>query len=56
MKDCCNKWWERLTEYQKEWIHYVFYDIESQDYLNKIGLRDVHEMHESRFELEGYPR
>lgn len=56
MNNCCNNWWNRLTEEQKEWVHYYHYDIEDKDIVKMLGKAEVHKMHESRFELEGYSR
>jgi len=50
---CCDDWWSGLTQKQKEYIHYFFYDIKRQPLLSD---EDIHEMHESRFILEGYDR
>jgi len=53
---CCDKWWNRLSNTQKEWIHYYFYDIEDRGIVEQLTISEIHKMHESRFELEGYHR
>jgi hypothetical protein len=49
---CCDKWWGTLTDNEKFWVHYYFYDIKAQIVVD-VNLR---KMHESRFELEGNKR
>jgi len=53
---CCDKWWGRLSDAQKMWVHYYFYDIEAKNIIDRLGGAGVQDMHESRFELEGYER
>ena len=43
---CCNKWWETLTEDQKMWIHYYFYDISSIDAMKRFKEVDIELLHE----------
>jgi len=59
LKDCCDAWWNRLTDTQKEWIHYYFYDIETRlqkVLLDELGDSTIHKQHEFRFTTEGNPR
>lgn len=55
-KGCCDVWWERLTNRQKEWVHYYFFDIERKDITEILGCAGVHNMHEFKFATEGHPR
>jgi len=54
-RDCCDKWWSRLSTYEKEWVHYCCCDIERQVQLVPRA-PDIHEMHEFRFVQEGCER
>ena len=46
--ECCCLWWNRLTEKQREYIHYMFYDINNKgNPLSSMSDEDVHSMHES---------
>ncbi len=53
MKNCCNNWWTNLTEEEKLWIHYYFYDMKKQDLAKRLGVK---KMHDFKFELEGRDR
>ena len=50
---CCDKWWNSLTEKQREYIHHYFYDMgDGSDHLSHLSSDEVHKMHHLRLELE----
>ena len=50
---CCDKWWETLTDNEKLFLHYMYFDIKEE---KKLSLADWKDQHEYRFELEGSKR